>query len=296
MKPITIDILILVFSFVFAKSVHAQEGPYVLEATTDKNVFLFFPSPISKALPGNGDFRFGYNLETAEKFGVLKAVAPRGESTLHIITENQAVYSFIVKYNGDTSKFEYFFDGSEAVGSLKAKPTIVADNGSIESTYAAKIIDADYYEGKREIKAAELDFCKELVNRKEYYKNIYKRQNDVVLRLSNIAYRDDKTYLYLTIENQSTLDYDLNFIQFNKIAKKVTKKSTFQAIEVRPILESSFQPFKRIGSMEIKKAVYVFDKISIDKNKLISIEINELKGERNLKLAVGDQYINNPNK
>ncbi|AWX44791.1 hypothetical protein HME9304_01796 [Flagellimonas maritima] len=289
-------IRISLISILFSLSAMAQSEPFVLEATTDKNVFLFFPSPITKALPGNADFRFGYNQETAEKFGVLKAVGPRGESTLHVITDDQSVYSFVVRYNPNTSIFEYFFDGSESVGNIdkKQKPNS-RDDISDSSIEGKKIIDSDYY-GETDSKQTDFEFCKELLARKDFYKNFYKKQSDVVLRLTNIGYRKDKTFICLAIENNSTLDYDLNFIQFNKVAKKASRKSNYQAIEIKPIPNYSYQKFERVASMETKRAVYVFEKLSIDKNKLINIEINELKGERNIQLAVGDQFINNPNK
>lgn len=277
-------------------TIFAQEQSNILEATTDKNVFLFFPSPIEKALSGNGDFQFGYNTQTAEKFGVLKAVAAKGESTLHVITADQTVYSFIVKYAKEPTQFEYFFDGSEAVGNIgnKPEPQILAETQEPLNS-GRKITEADYYDSNNKVGNDHLEFCKELLSRKDYFKSLNKNQSDVVLRLTNIAYKDDKTFMVIAIENNSTVDYDVNFIQFNKIAKKASKKANYQAIEIKPLTEETYQPFKRIESMQSKKAVYVFDKLSIDKNKLINIEVNELQGERNIKLAVDHRYINNPN-
>src|SRR5690606_11063147 len=141
----------------------------------------------------------------------------------------------------------------------------------------------------------DLQFCQDLVAKGDYYKNIFRSKNHITLKLSNVAYVRDKTFFVVTISNKSSIDYDLNFIQFNKIAKKASKKSNYQAIEIRPIEESNYQPFKRIGAFSSHTAVYVFDKLSIDKNKLINIEINELQGERNLQLPVDHSIVNNPN-
>lgn len=307
--------LALILTFV-SLNLFAQESPQIIEATTDKNVFLFFPSPIEKALSGNGDFQFGYNTQTAEKFGVLKAVAPKGESTLHVITEDQTVYSFIVKYAKDITKFEYFFNGSESVGNINGKTTnenkgqdldvqIIPEPGDpihftssvnvIDSGKGRKITEQDYYGSKAKNLDGDLEFCNTLVQQGEYYKNLYRTKSNIVLKLTNIAYKDDKTFMVITIENKSTVDYDLNFIQFNKIAKKASKKSNYQAIEIENLKDSTFQPFGRIEAFGSHTAVYVFHKLSIDKNKLINIEINELQGERNLQLPVGHKLINNPN-
>jgi len=296
MKYIALILLILPIT------IFAQEQSNILEATTDKNVFLFFPSPIEKALSGNGDFQFGYNTQTAEKFGVLKAVAAKGESTLHVITEDQSVYSFIVKYNPNITKYEYFFDTSNAVGSINGKkensnPPLSAshpEDSNLE--LGRKITEADYFEAKVDNVAKEdISFCKKLLEKGDYYKNIYRSKSDVVLKLTNIAYKDDKTFICLSIKNDSPVDFDLNFIQFNKIAKKASKKANYQAIEINPILESSYQTFERIESMTTKSAVYVFQKLSIDKNKLVNIEVNEKQGERNIELPVDYKLINNPN-
>lgn len=286
-------LLLLLFACI---AINAQDTPLVIEAATDKNVFLFFPSPIAKALPGNDNFQFGYNTQNAENFGVLKALSTKGESTLHVITNDQTVYSFMLTYAETPKQYEYFFDGSEAVGNYgkpKEEPPAPNDT-SKQSPLGQKIVDSDYFD--EEVNAtADMEFCKELINRKEYFRSLNQRTSDVVLHLTNIAYKDDKTFLVLTLENGSLLDYDINFVQFNKIAKKASKKATFQAIEVTPIPGATYNPFERVEAGQSQKAVYVFEKLSIDKNKLINIEINELKGERNIKLSVGHRFINNPN-
>ncbi len=290
---ICIPILLL---FVF--NVVAQKRQHIIDATTDKNVFLFFPSPIIKALPGNNDFHFAYNQQTAENFGILKAATVKGESTLHVITKDQSVYSFLVRYNPSTEIFEHFFDGSEAVGN-KGIGTRREPGGKPRSKTAGegeKVTDSDFFEDIESDERHDFQFCRELLSRKPYFKSFYRKKSDIVLRMTNIAYKKDRTYICIKIENNSTVDYDLNFIQFNKIAKKASKKSNYQAIEIKPIPGASFQAIERIPSKENRTAIYVFEKISIDRNKLVNIEINELKGERNLNLGVGDQYINNPNK
>ncbi|MDC6367206.1 MULTISPECIES: DUF4138 domain-containing protein [Flavobacteriaceae] len=291
--------LFLFISF-FSLGLFAQQEKQAIEATTDKNVFLFFPSPISKALSGNGDFKFGYNTQTAEKFGVLKAVSSEGESTLHVITEDGTVYSFIVRYAPNPSQFEYFLDGSKAVGNLsdreanKGKNAVMAMDGTVNPE-GVKITEDSYYKASKEQKNLELEFCKNLIDQEDYYKNIYRTKNNMLLKLSNIGYRNNKTFMVVTIENKSSVDYDLNFIQFNKIAKKASKKSNYQAIEIKSLEDSNYQTFDRIDAFSTRKAVYVFDKLSIDKNKLINIEINEMQGERNLELPIGYRIINNPN-
>ena len=276
----------------------SQESKVEILASMDKNVFLFFPSPITKAIPGNGDFQFGYNTETAETFGILKAIAPKGESTLHVITEDQAVYSFMVKSAETLTKFEYFFDGSEAVGNIDRSPgeQKPAEKGIEDDVVIGqKITEDDYVPFRRKFDQGSFEFCQKLVAGGEFYKNIYRTKSNVVLKLANIAYRNDKTYIMVSIDNKSTVDYDLNFIQFNKIAKKASKKSNYQAIEIKRLAQYTYQGFDRIEALSSHTAVYVFDKLSIDKNKLINIEINERHGERNIELPVEHRLINNPN-
>ena len=288
----------ILLSLLSISIVSAQKEPIILEATTDKNVFLFFPSPIIKALPGNDDFHFAYNQQKAESFGVLKAASNRGESTLHVITEDQSVYSFVVRYNAQAHIFEHFFTGDEKVGSSSPDriPRPNKDqNASNESTVAKKILDSNYLEGNLGPSPRDMQFCKELVARKDFFKSLFKTNNDVVLKVTDIAYRRDKTFICLSMVNNSTVDYDVNFIQFNKISKKASKRSNYQAIEIPPLIESSFNTFERIASGESQKAVYVFEKLALDSNTLINIELNELRGERNIVLPVTHRHINNPN-
>lgn len=273
-----------------------QNKPYEIEVTSNKNVFLYFPSPIEKGMTGNTNYVFGYDTNKAEKFGILKAQKESSETTLHVITQDQKVYSFIIKYNSETTKFDHFFSTSNALGNMnesKKKIFPKKDINSSSITKGDKITDDNYFEDKNSSSNNDFDFSKELISRGDFYKKYYKTNNNIVLRLSNIAYNADKSFIFLTILNKSSVDYDVNLLQFNKTAKKVSKKSSNQSIEIKPL--STYQEFRRIPAGETKTAVYIFDKISIDKFTKINIELNELRGERNIVLPVSHQYINNPN-
>ena len=98
-------IIVLVFISAFAK-VNAQTTHLLdtIYANDTKNVALFFPEPIRQGITGSDNFVFTYNREKEQYFGLLQA-KPGKESNLLVINRNGSIFSYIVRYKSQLSKW-----------------------------------------------------------------------------------------------------------------------------------------------------------------------------------------------
>ena len=248
-------------------------------ANDKKNVSLFFPNPIRQGIVGSDNFIFTYNREKEQYFGLLQA-KPGNASNLLIINANGSIFSYIVSYKEQLEKLNYFVPQSQSIGFEQPKFTEKSDSTNVANLFTDKTF---YYER----------FCSFLLTRKQHIGNIQKRKNGIVLSLENIVFNKEELYFIIKIENKSTLDYDLNFLDISVQTRKQGKKKSLQRISKLPNFKYNL-PYK-VTEKEINRMVYVLPKFSLGNDKMVILELNEKNGERNLKLKVSNKYINNPN-
>ena len=248
-------------------------------ANDQKNVAMFFPNPIRQGITGAENFVFTYNREKEQYFGLLQA-KPGNPSNLLIINTDGSIFSYIVSYKEQLEKLNYFVSQSKRIGFEQPKFTDKKDSISIGNLFTDKTF---YYD----------KFCSYLLTRKQNIGNIQKSKNGLVLSVENIVFDKEELYFVIQIENKSTLDYDLNFLDISIQTKKQGKKKSVQRILQVPNFK--YDVPTRIAEKSIRRIVYVLPKFSIASDKVVVLELNEKNGERNIKLKVSHNYINNPN-
>lgn len=274
----TLFLILISFISVFAKA----QTDIVLDtiyANDTKNVALFFPEPIRQGITGSDNFVFTYNREKEQYFGLLQA-KPGKESNLLVINKNGTIFSYIVRYKKQLSKLNYFIPLSNSIGNEKP---IVTD--SIQVVTSEKNIDnRTYYYQK---------FCSYLLNRNQRIGRIKKRTQGIVLNVENLVFDKEELYFVIQIENNSTMDYDLNFLNLSIETRQKGKKKSLQRLYQEPIYKH-YLPSK-IAEGKMVRFVYVMPKFSLSNDRRAILELNEKDGERNIKLNISHRYINNPN-
>ena len=248
-------------------------------ANETKNVALFFPEPIRQGLTGSENFVFTYNREKEQYFELLQA-KPGKESNLLIINKYGSIFSYIVRYKEQLSKLNYFIPKYSSIGNEKP---LVAD--SIEAiTYEESIDNKTYYYQK---------FSSHLLERQQHFGRIKKRNEGIVLSVENIVFDKEELYFVIQIENKSTLDYDLNFLNLSIETRQKGKRKSLQRLYQEPQFRYNLP--SRIIENETVRLVYVLPKFSLSKDRRAILELNEKDGERNIELKISHRYINNPN-
>jgi len=248
-------------------------------ANDTKNVALFFPEPIRQGITGSDNFVFTYNREKEQYFGLLQA-KPGKESNLLVINRNGSIFSYIVKYKSQLTKLNYFVPKANSIGN--EKPVIV---DTTEVTEIESLVDnRTFYYTK---------FSSYLLERKQRIGTIQKRNQGIVLSVENIVFDKEELYFVVKIENKSTLDYDLNFLNLSVETRQKGKKKSLQKLFRKPSFKYNVP--SRIAEGKVTRLVYVMPKFSIGNDRRLVVELNEKNGERDLKLKVSHKYINNPN-
>ncbi|WP_055436649.1 DUF4138 domain-containing protein [Lacinutrix algicola] len=270
-------ITMLVFVSVFSE---AQEKEILdtIYANDQKNVALFFSNPIRQGVTGADHFIFTYNREKEQYFGLLQA-QPGKESNLLIINNNGSVFSYIVRYKEALSKLNYFIPLSNAIGNEKPIKDKLTTTKTEEWSFNASL----YYER----------FCSYLVKRKQNIGRLKNRNDGIVLTVENIVFDKEELYFVIQIENRSSLDYDVNFLNLSIDTRKKGKKKSLQSLYQEPVYKHMLPT--KISKKQTVRLVYVVPKFSISNERSVVLELNENNGERNVKLKISNDYINNPN-
>ena len=275
-------IILITSLFLFALAQAQAQTHTALDtiyANDTKNVALFFPEPIRQGITGSDNFVFTYNREKEQYFGLLQA-KPGKESNLLVINRNDSIFSYIVRYKKQLSKLNYFIPVSNSIGNEKP---IVPDSIQVVST-EENIDNRTYYYQK---------FCSYLLNRNQRVGRIKKRTQGIVLTVENIVFDKEELYFVMRIENNSSMDYDLNFLNLSIETRQKGKRKSLQRLYQEPIYKHLLP--SKIVEGKMVRLVYVMPKFSLSNERRAILELNEQDGERNIELKISHRYINNPN-
>ncbi|WP_237274482.1 DUF4138 domain-containing protein [Tenacibaculum ovolyticum] len=272
---------IIISALIISAFAKAQESKVLdtIYANDTKNVALFFPEPIRQGITGSDNFIFTYNREKEQYFGLLQA-KPGKESNLLVVNRNGSIFSYIVRYKSQLTKLNYFVPKSSSIGNERP----VKNDTTVVTKVKDSIDNKTFYYTK---------FSSYLLDRKQRIGTILKRKERIVLSIENIVFDKEELYFVIQIENKSTLDYDLNFLNLSVETRQKGKKKSLQKLFLKPLFKYNVPT--RIVEGEVARLVYVMPKFSIGNDRRLIVELNEKNGERDLKLKMSHKYINNPN-
>lgn len=276
----TLTLILCTFSIILhAQNVEKLDTIYVNDT---KTVSLFFPKPIRQGIVGKSHFVFSYNKERTQYFGLLQAT-PGVESNLLAITANGQVYSYILKYADTLQKLNYFISEQESIGNEKPSSDFLKTGE--KTSLATDTLVSDQFMIYRQT------CSKLLVNSKKKIIRS-KRKNQIKSSVKNITYKNNALYFSMEIKNKSVIDYDVNFLHFFISNSNGLKKKSAQTVSKEPIF-AYLLPNKIKGKTK-SEFMIVFSKFTIDNRKKMIIELNELYGERNIRLKIAGRLVNNP--
>jgi conjugative transposon TraN protein len=182
---------------------------------------------------------------------LVKAASKEFPGTnLSVITTDGSVYSIAVAY-GEPSTWIYRFP-------VQLKTSL--------STYANSILDNP-----------------------RTMTGVKDASGDMIARLIGIYIREDVIYYQLDLQNESQIDYDINFLRFYVRDKKRAKRTAVQEAEITPLYTAGNASGVKAGTHN--RIVVALNKFTIPDAKYLAIEIGEKNGGRNLLLKVNNRKI-----
>ncbi|TXG39595.1 DUF4138 domain-containing protein [Seonamhaeicola maritimus] len=232
-------------------------------ANESKNVALFFPESIRQGITGANHFVFTYNREKGQYFGLIQA-QPGVESNLLAITNDGQVYSYILKYNKEISKVNYFITKNESIGTetpelkLLPKEKKVIDPIEDRGPYFQKF--SDY------------------LLKSKYEKMATKRKKGMKLQLQKMVYNASEVYLVLEIDNKSGIDFEIDYLNIYRTNGNKKRKASYQKLRLYGVYKHKM--LSEVKNKQINRFVYVLPKFVLGDNEKLEIELQEMKGSR----------------
>ena len=246
--------------------------PYALEVTFNKTVHVIFPSAIRYVDLGSADLLAAKADGTENVLRVKAALRDFSrESNLAVITEDGAYYTFNVKYADEPVKLsvemtDFLHDG-EAVNRPNNALAIYMNELGQESPLLLKLIMQSIYKNNdREIK------------------HIGSKRFGVQYTLKGIYTHNGLLYFHLQLKNSSHVPFNVDYITFKIVDKKVAKRTAIQEQVIWPL--RAHNNLTVIGGSRTERVVFTLPKFTIPDDKMLVVELNEQEGGRHQSFTV----------
>lgn len=241
--------------------------PYGLEVTFEKTVHVIFPAPIRYVDLGSSNIIAG-KAGSSENVLRIKA-AIRGfetETNMAVITEEGSYYTFNIKYSDEPEKLniemkDFMHDGIATNRPNNSMEIYLKELGC-ESPRIVYLINRSIYQ-----------------NDKRIVKHIGSKRFGIQYLLKGIYSHNGLLYLHTQIKNSTNISFDIDFIRFKIIDKKMVKQTAVQETVIYPLRAYNF--ISQVGANQTERTVFTIDKITIPNDKQLVIELFERNGGRN---------------
>lgn len=243
--------------------------PYALEVTYEKTSHLIFPSPIRYVDLGSDNLIAG-KADDAENVLRVKATVRdfETETNLSVICNDGSLYAFNVIYSNEpkqlTVEMQDFLHSKiiNGSGSLPGnKSTVYFSELGNESPLLVQLITKTiWHNNKREIK------------------HIGCKNFGMQFLLRGLYTHNGLLYFHTLINNQSNMFYNVDFITFKVVDKKIAKRTAIQEVELQPV--RSFNDVKSIRGNTTERSVFVLQQFTLPNDKVLLVTLFEQNGGR----------------
>lgn len=253
------------------REIAAGQGivPYRLEVTFSKTVHLIFPSAVKYVDLGSTDIIAGKSDGVENVVRVKAAVEGFSEETnFSVITSDGTFYSFIVVYADQPALLNINMDqwkaGERPVSG--GGGVQVAELGTEDPALVRKVMYTIYQRNRRDVK------------------HIGSREFGMTALLRGIYVHRDLLFLHVSLANASNVPFDVDFIRFRIVDKKVARRTAQQETTIEPV--RTYSALTRIEGQSSGRMVYAFGKITIPDDKFLEVEIYEKDGSRHQRFHI----------
>lgn len=251
--------------------------PYGLEVTYDKTTHIIFPSSVRYVDLGSPNLVAG-KADGAENVIRVKAVVKnfRDETNMSVITESGSFYTFNVKYADEPLLLniemkDFIHDGNKVNRPNNALDIYLKELGS-ESPKLVQLINKSIHK-----------------ENKRHVKHIGSKAFGIQYLLRGIYTHNGLLYFHTQIRNQSNVPFEVDFITFKIVDKKVMKRTAIQEQVIFPLRAHNYATV--VAGNKDERTVFTFDKFTIPADKVLVVELNEKSGGRHQSFTVESEDI-----
>lgn len=251
--------------------------PYGLEVTYDKTTHIIFPSAVRYVDLGSPNLVAG-KADGAENVIRVKAVVRnfRDETNMSVITESGSFYTFNVKYADEPLLLniemkDFIHDGSKVNRPNNALDIYLKELGS-ESPKLVQLINKSIHK-----------------ENKRHVKHIGSKAFGIQYLLRGIYTHNGLLYFHTQVRNQSNVPFEVDFVTFKIVDKKVMKRTAIQEQIVFPLRAYNYATL--VAGNKDERTMFTFDKFTIPAGKVLVVELNEKSDGRHQSFTVESEDI-----
>ncbi|GAB2530939.1 conjugative transposon protein TraN [Spirosoma aerophilum] len=262
---------------------------YYVDLAYNKTVSIIFPTAVRSVDLGSRSIMAD---KAADVENVLKVKASQigfNETNFSVMTTDGKFYSFVVNYNETPAVLAL-----NLAGSGKTEPGSQGSQINLNDRIQS-VNGIDGQEGGIQfagVKATQSDivYASDRILRNRSRGKRGTEANKMEARLRGLYVKDNVLYYRLAIENESNLNYDIDYVRYFIVDGKTAKLTSRQEIELRPIYVHNEAITTVRGHQKIER-VYAFQRFTIPGNKQLLIVIGEQNGGRELAFQVQNKDI-----
>ena len=246
--------------------------PYGLEVTFDKTCHVIFPAAIAYVDLGSANIIAG-KADGAENVIRVKAAKRgfKGETNMSVITEDGAYYSFNVKYAREprilnVEMADFIHDGDAVNRPNNSMNIYLKELGSESPVLVRLVMKSIWKENKRRVK------------------HIGSKSFGIQFLLKGIYTHNGLLYFHTEIKNTSNVPFDVDYIIWKIVDKKVAKRTAMQEQVIQPLRTQNF--VMNIDGNTSERTVWTMDKFTMPDDKCLVVELAEKNGGRHQSFTI----------
>lgn len=246
--------------------------PHGLEVTFDKTCHVIFPAAIAYVDLGSANIIAG-KADGAENVIRVKAAKRgfKGETNMSVITEDGAYYSFNVKYAREprilnVEMTDFIHDGEAVNRPNNSMNIYLKELGSESPVLVRLVMKSIWKENKRRVK------------------HIGSKSFGIQFLLRGIYTHNGLLYFHTEIKNSSNVPFDVDFITWKIVDKKVAKRTAIQEQVIQPLRTQNF--VLNVAGNSNERTVWTMDKFTLPDDKCLVVELAEKNGGRHQSFTI----------
>ena len=246
--------------------------PHGLEVTFDKTCHVIFPAAIAYVDLGSANIIAG-KADGAENVIRVKAAKRgfKGETNMSVITEDGEYYSFNVKYAREprilnVEMTDFIHDGEAVNRPNNSMNIYLKELGSESPVLVRLVMKSIWKENKRRVK------------------HIGSKSFGIQFLLKGIYTHNGLLYFHTEIKNSSNVPFDVDYITWEIVDKKVAKRTAIQEQVIQPLRTQNF--VLNVAGNSNERTVWTMDKFTLPDDKCLVVELAEKNGGRHQSFTI----------
>ena len=236
--------------------------PHGLQVTFDKTVHIIFPASVTYV-----------KADGAENVIRVKATKRwfKGETNMSVITEDGSFYAFNVKYAKEPDKLniemkDFIHDGSAVNRPNNSMDIYLKELGSESPVLVRLVMKSIWKQNERIVK------------------HIGSKGFGIRFLLKGIYTHNGLLYFHTEIKNSSNVPFDVDYVTWKIVDKKVVKRTAIQEQVIQPLRTQNF--VLNVSGNSSERTVWTMDKFTLPDDKCLVVELAEKNGGRNQQFVI----------